>query len=222
MTTVVVMCGGRGLRLHPLTEHTPKSLIEVGGKPMLETVLDGFIAQGFKQFVFCEGYRWRLIYDHFLAGVKWGVEIVHVIEDAPEGTAGALRNIPPQNAPFIVTNADVIAKLDYHDLLAFHTKQNALATMCLAHYPMQVPYGVVTLDNGSITAMQEKPIQSFIVNAGIYVLDPAVIELIHGPCNMPDVLGMLPEGRLAGYQIRDTWVDVGTFQSLEQARAQFG
>ena len=219
------MCGGRGLRLHPLTEHTPKPLIEVGGKPMLETILDGFIAQGFKRFVLCENYRWRLIYDHFRAGEKWGVEIVHAIEDEnrPEGTAGALRHIkPPLTDPVIVTNADVIAKLDYHDLLAFHAKQNALATMCLAHYPMQVPYGVVTLNNGSITAVQEKPIQSFIVNAGIYVLDPAVIETIDGPCNMPDVLGALPEGRLAGYQIRDHWHDVGTFTALEAARAQLG
>src|SRR3990167_2579640 len=219
------MCGGRGLRLHPLTEHTPKSLIEVGGKPMLETILDGFIAQGFRRFVFCEGYRAQLITDYFGDGSRWDAEIFHVAELVPLGTAGAiqyLRDYLQQPEPFLVTNADVIAKVDYHDLLAFHMKQNALATMCLAHYPMQVPYGVVTLDNGAITAVQEKPIQSFIVNAGIYVLDPAVIELIKGPCNMPDVLGSLPEGRLAGYQIRDTWVDVGTFQSLEQARAQFG
>src|SRR3990167_5069880 len=185
------MCGGRGLRLHPLTEHTPKSLIEVGGKPMLETILDGFIAQGFRRFVFCEGYRAQLITDYFGDGSRWDAEIFHVAELVPLGTAGAiqyLRDYLQQPEPFIVTNADVIA----------------------------------TLDNGSITAVQEKPIQSFIVNAGIYVLDPVVIELIHGPCNMPDVLGSLPEGRLAGYQIRDTWVDVGTFQSLEQARAQFG
>ncbi len=189
---------------------------------MLETILDGFIAQGFKQFVLCSGYRAQLIRDYFGDGSRWDIHISHVTEFEPHGTAGALCMVHDVTEPFIVTNADVIAKLDYHDLLAFHTKQNALATMCLAHYPMQVPYGVVTFDNGSITAMQEKPIQSFIVNAGIYVLDPSVIGLIKGPCNMPDVLGLLPEGRLAGYQIRDTWVDVGTFQSLEQARAQFG
>ena len=221
------MCGGRGLRLHPLTEKVPKSLIEVGGKPMLETILDGFIAQGFKHFVFCEGYRAGLIQDYFGDGAKWGAVIEHAPESEVLGTAGAIGNFRHPHfryidRPFIVTNADVIAKLDYHDLLAFHMKQNALATMCLAHYPMQVPYGVVTLDNGAITAVQEKPIRSFIVNAGIYVLDPAVIELINGPCNMPDVLGSLPEGRLAGYQIRDTWIDIGTFSTLEAARAQFG
>lgn len=219
MTTVVIMAGGRGLRLHPLTEHTPKPLVKLGQKPMLENVLDGFIRQGFTDFVFCVHYLAELIEGYFGNGSKWKVSIRYVRESEPLGTAGALRLMPVMQETFIVCNADVLAGIDYHELLRDHNDHGSIATMCLALYQHQVPFGVASLEGPFLSGILEKPIESWLVNAGVYVIDPDLVKHVpaNGPCDMPDLLSVAP-GFVRAYQITGHWIDVGRFEDLTRAR----
>ena len=210
---VVVMAGGRGLRLHPLTATTPKPLIKVGSKPILQTIIEGYAKQGVDRFVLCLNYKADLIETYFQDGSKLGVTIQYVREQDFLGTAGALRLLPMMPNPFIVTNADVLANVDVADLMKAHSSDDRDATMCLALHQYQVPYGVVESD-GSI---REKPIESWSVNAGIYVISPNLVaDMPHGPMDMPELLS---RGRVGTYQIEGPWTDVGNFVDLSRAQA---
>lgn len=216
MSLVVIMAGGRGQRLHPLTAHVPKPMLHAGPKPILETVVEGFREYGFTRIVLAVNYRRQVIEDHFGDGSKFGVEISYLRESEALGTAGALGLLPPQNEPVIVQNGDVIARLDYRKLLAEHKSHDALATMCLAVYQHQVPYGVVDMDACFVSGTREKPIESWMVNAGLYVLSPKLLATIRGRCDMPDVLANA-EGFVRCHQIDDFWIDVGRFEDLARA-----
>ena len=219
MTRVVIMAGGRGTRLHPLTEHTPKPLVRVGRKPMLQTIIEQFAAQGFVRFTLCVNYKAELIEEWFGDGAKMGVSIDYSRETEPLGTAGGLRLIDRPERRFIVANADVLAQIDYNDLLAHHDGRNAIATMCLAYHQHQVPYGVAHTEGGFVARISEKPIESWLVNAGIYVCEPRLIDEIPlGRCDMTDLLGKAG-GFVSAYEMDGYWHDIGTFQSLEQAEA---
>lgn len=220
MTSVVIMCGGRGLRLHPLTETRPKPMLKVGGKPILEQIIDGFIAQGFKQFWLCVNYKADLIINHFGNGSNRGAKIKYIHESEPMGTAGALSLLPPLDVPFIVSNADVLTKVKYPDLMEFHARSNAEMTVCLGLYQYQVPYGVAEIDDDRLIDMQEKPIESWPVNAGIYVLDPKMLAKVpHGHFDMPDLVKRAEN--VAAYQIDGFWIDIGHFDSLAAANEQW-
>jgi NDP-sugar pyrophosphorylase family protein len=225
MTTVVVMCGGRGLRLHPITEKTPKPMLRVGAKPMLETIITRFADQGFREFVFCVNYLGHLIRSYFGDGDKWGLSIRYVEEEHPLGTAGALALIPPEwlTSPYIVTNGDVLADISYKNLLATHERQGADATAALALHQQQIHFGVCHVDGDTITNIREKPIEDFLVLAGIYVLnrDEVSRHLDVGataPLDMPDLIGMLRQ--VAAHPIEGYWHDVGTFESMVRANQE--
>ena len=220
MTPVVIMCGGRGLRLHPLTEHHPKPLFRVGGKAILEQIIDGFAGQGFRQFWLCVNYRANLIERHFGPG-RDSIKIRYVHEDEPLGTAGALRLLPAFDKPFIVCNGDILTKLSYGALMETHARANAQATVCLALHQYQVPFGVAEFEGETFRGIREKPIENFLVSAGIYVLDPSVVALIpNGRFDMPDLLGKCD--RLAHYPIEESWFDVGNFVDLARANNEWG
>lgn len=215
-TTVVIMAGGRGLRLHPLTEHLPKPMLHVGERPILQQILEGFTEQGFTRFIFCLGYRAEVIRSHFSDGSMWGAEIAYVTETQPLGTAGALRLIEPEPT-VIVQNADVLTRVDYRDVLRLHMQTQADATICAAHYQHQIPYGVLEIEDETLTATLEKPVKSWPVNAGIYVLSRKALEMVpEGYSDMPDLIDRLD--RVSVYQIANHWTDVGTLESLERAR----
>ena len=216
MTPVVLMAGGRGLRLHPLTEHAPKPMLKVGGRPILEQIIDGFATQGFRQLWLCVNYKAELIVKHFGDGTSRGIKIKYVHETEPLGTAGALRLLPPFDRPFIVSNADVLTRIKYGDLMEFHARSNADLTMCLGLYQYQVPYGVAEIEDDRLTDLREKPIESWPVNAGIYVVEPRAIENApEGRFDMTDVIARLRN--VATYQIEGFWVDIGAFQDLATA-----
>lgn len=222
MTLVVLMAGGRGLRLHPLTAHCPKPMLHVGEKPIIQQIMEGFRAQGFGRFVFCLGYRADVIRNHFGDGSFWDVEIAYIQdpEGEPQGTAGALRYLgQAADGAVIVQNADILTSVDYGELLRFHSGRDAQATVCAANHMYQVPYGVLNIDGDYMVApADEKPIKQWPVNAGIYVLNNSVLGMIpEGASDMPDLLDRL--NTVAVYQIRNHWTDVGTFESLERARA---
>lgn len=226
MTPVLIQAGGRGLRLHPLTDKSPKPLLKVGGKPILETIIDGFVSQGFKHIWLSVCYRADLIEDYFGDGTSRHIRIKYLHEKEPLGTGGALNLLPDWEKPFIVSNADVLAKVNYGRLMEFHARSNTLATICAGLYQQQIPFGVVQNENGRLLSIKEKPIENFAVNAGIYVLEPEARNYApKGGFDMPDLIERLPKkGARAGaavYPLEDYWQDIGSFQDYARANAEW-
>ena len=217
MTLVCIMAGGRGVRLHPLTEHRPKPMLFVGLKPILQTIVEGYRDQGFERFVLLVHYRADVIEKHFGDGKSFGVDISYIHEKEPLGTAGGLGLLPPQDRAVIVQNGDVIADVDYREMLRDHESHQSLATMGLSLYQHQIPYGVIDVDAAFVKSILEKPIQSWLINAGVYVLSPKLLRQISGKCDMPDVLAKA-NGFTRHYQIKGSWYDVGAWQDLAKAR----
>ncbi len=223
---VVLMAGGQGNRLRPLTESMPKPLIPVGEKPVLETILEGFAAQNFQKFYVSVNYKAEMVEDYFGDGSRWGVEIVYLHEDEPLGTAGPLGQIEDTlEDPIIVMNGDLLTRVNFEHLLNFHKEHDTLATMGVREYDVQVPFGVVQIENSRIAGIDEKPLHKFFVNAGIYVIEPQALLLIpHGqPMDMPDVFdAMIAQGhKPAAFPIREYWLDIGRLDDLNQANIEF-
>ncbi|MFA6601146.1 MAG: nucleotidyltransferase family protein [Candidatus Omnitrophota bacterium] len=223
---VVLMAGGVGRRLMPLTEECPKPLLKVGTKPILETILENFAAYGFRKFFFAVCYKDEMLKEYFSDGSKWGVDIQYLREDSGLGTAGALSLLKRRpKAPLILMNGDLLTKVNFSQLLDFHYEQKADVTLCIREYDFQVPYGVVKLHDQRILKLDEKPIQRFFVNAGIYVLEPSVLK--HIPADetfdMPQLLDKLFGLRLhvAAFPIREYWLDIGRMDDLEKANVDF-
>lgn len=223
---VVLMAGGLGSRLKQLTTDIPKPLLKVGDKPILETILLNFIEHGFRRFYVSVNYRAEMIETYFGDGSRWGVEIDYLREDRKLGTAGALGLLPERpTEPVLVMNADLLTKVNFQQLLDFHLEHKAIATMCVREYDFQVPYGVVKLDQHRITSIEEKPVQRFFVNAGIYVLQPEVLDQIPDglPLDMPPLFDKLLEleKETAVFPVREYWIDIGRVSDFERANGEF-
>lgn len=223
---VVLMAGGLGKRLQPLTDDLPKPLLVVGGKPILETILGQFAQQGFRRIFLSINYKAELIRSHFGAGERWGVEIEYLQEDSELGTAGALSLLPsrPQD-PIVVMNGDLLTHTNFDSMLQFHHAQGAIATMAVREYDIQVPYGVVRLDGFSINAIEEKPVQKFFVNAGIYVLSPDALKSLPGGTfyNMTTLFeNLIAAGKpTAAYPLREYWLDIGRLEEFNRAQREW-
>lgn len=212
------MAGGRGLRLHPITEKTPKPLLKVGSRPLLEQIITRFRDQGFLDFILSVNYLADLIRDYFGNGDSLGVNISYVQEREPLGTGGALRIIPVEclTEHFVVSNADVLTDLNYNDLLKTHRRNGAEATVALALHQEQIRFGVADTDGQLLTRLREKPIENFMVNAGIYVISRnSLSKMPKGRFDMPDFLSRLCP--VAVHPIEGAWHDVGTFESIVRA-----
>jgi len=222
---VVFMAGGLGSRLRPLTEDIPKPMIKVGDKPLLEAIFDNFIRAGFYRFAVSVNYKGNIIKDHFGDGSSRGVEITYIEESEPLGTAGSLRLLKEEpTLPVIVMNGDVLTSINIGHLLDFHAEMGAVGTMAVREYDFQVPYGVVQTENSLITAIDEKPVHVFFVNAGIYVLDPAAFGMIpaSGRFDMTSLFAELRAKNMTSvaFPIREYWLDIGRHDDLDQARRE--
>ncbi|MEA2051168.1 MAG: nucleotidyltransferase family protein [Campylobacterota bacterium] len=223
---VILMAGGLGTRLRPLTEDTPKPLLKVGNKPILETIIENFAKYGFVNITISVNYKADMIKEYFGDGSKLGVNIDYIQETKRLGTAGALSLIKnrPQE-PFFVMNADLLTNVNFSHLLDFHSFENSVATMCVREYDYQVPYGVIETNGSDITSIKEKPIQSFFVNAGIYTLSPQVFELI--PKNefydMPTLFEDIIQKSLKtiSFPVHEYWMDIGRISDFEQAQVEY-
>ena len=159
---VILMAGGIGSRLSPLTNNCPKPLLHIGEKPILETILIELLNSGFKHFWISVNYRGDMIEEYFGDGSLWNVQIQYLREEEPLGTAGSLRLLPEIfNEPVIVMNGDLLTKLNYQKLLAFHEYHKAQITVGVREYDLRVPYGVIELEDLFVVDIKEKPIQSF-------------------------------------------------------------
>ncbi|OIJ22377.1 alcohol dehydrogenase [Anaerobacillus alkalidiazotrophicus] len=223
---VVLMAGGLGTRLQPLTKDTPKPLLKVGDKPILETILETFIEYNFCNFYISVNYKSELIKNYFGDGSKWGVSINYIDETKKLGTAGALSLLKTNSTlPFIVMNGDLLTKVNFEQLLEFHQEHDSIATMCVREYHHQVPYGVIQCDNHVLTAIEEKPTQRFFVNAGIYVLNQSILSLI--PHNefydMPILFQKVIDSNqnTSVFPIREYWLDIGRMSDFEKANIEF-
>jgi dTDP-glucose pyrophosphorylase len=211
---MVVMAGGRGTRLRPLTENCPKPLLPVNGKPMLEHIIERARLEGFQHFVFAVHYLSQMIEEHFGDGSRWHVQIDYLREDMPLGTAGALGLLNPRpDCALLVTNGDVLTDIRYGELLDFHLRNGAAATMAVRLHEWQHPFGVVRTKGVDIIGFEEKPVTRSHINAGIYVLEPASLDALNDrePCDMPTLFSRLQEraARTIVYPMHEPWLDVG-------------
>jgi len=224
---VVLMAGGLGTRLHPLTHSQPKPLLEVGSKPILETIIENFADHGFHNIYLCINYKGEMIKEYFGDGSRWNVNIEYIEEHKRMGTAGALSLLPKRpETPFFVMNSDLLTKVDFVRLLRFHQKQSGSATLCTREYTHQIPYGVINLEGHKVLDMVEKPIQRFSVNAGIYMLEPHTLDDIPADCfyDMPSLINALLENKksVSSFPIHEYWIDIGHMQEFKKAGEDYG
>ncbi len=223
---VVLMLGGLGMRLRPLTQTTPKPMLMVGDKPILETILEHVIEQGFRNFYFCINYLGNQIREYFADGARWGAKIHYIEEKHRMGTAGALSLLEEKpETELMVMNGDLLTKVDLGALLSFHREHDNQATVCVREHQQQVPFGVMEMNGSRIMQLVEKPVYRYFVNAGIYVLSPHTLALLPNgePCDMPQLLNMLIEREQAvgGFPLAEYWLDIGRMPDFEQAQADF-
>ena len=222
---MVIMAGGKGTRLMPHTQDCPKPMVLVAGKPMLEHIIERGKLEGFNHFVLAIHHLGHLIEDHFGNGERLGVKIDYLREQSPLGTAGALSLLNPRpDAPFVVTNGDVITDIRYGELLDFHNRYQASATMAVRVHEWQHPFGVVKMQGVEVVGFDEKPIARSHINAGVYALSPEVLnELkLEEPCDMPMLFERLQAKvkRTVAYPMHEPWLDVGKPEDLFQANIE--
>lgn len=218
----VIMVGGAGTRLKPLTDNCPKPLLPIHGKPLLQITVERLRALGYRNICLTVGYRAEQIMSYFGNGDKWGVNITYVHERERLGTCGALRLLPhrPQQ-PIVVMNGDLITDTNFDKLIAFHKQMRACATVAAHKYQVDIPYGLLTTDGDFLRSVVEKPTRDFWINAGIYVLDPSMVDLIPPaqPFDMPSLLQLAQHrGKpVSVYALRERWIDIGSVHEYERA-----
>lgn len=225
---VFLMAGGRGQRLRPLTDDCPKPMLRIAGRPILQIIVENMVQQGFHDFYISVNYKRDMVRQHFGDGAAWGARIRYVEEEEtrPLGTAGALSLIPEKPShPMIVMNGDILTKVAFGSLLNFHHEHGSVATMCVRDYFVQVPYGVIELDDHRLSEIVEKPVHRFLVNAGIYVLEPSAVDLIPSGTayDMPSLFERLArECKPASvFPITEYWLDVGRMDDFNKANDDY-
>lgn len=223
---VVLMAGGLGQRLRPLTQDCPKPMLSVGGQPILEIILKNFARQGFSRFFLSVNYKAEMVRHHFGDGERWDVHIDYLEEREKLGTAGALGLLPERPAqPLIIMNGDLLTDINFGSMLDFHLEQRATATMAVREHTVEVPFGVIDLADDYLAGVTEKPRYSWFVNAGVYVVEPRVIDLVERgkPVDMPDLFKRVLAGneRIAAFPVREYWRDIGRLEDFERANVDY-
>lgn len=225
LNKVVIMAGGKGMRLRPLTKDTPKPMLKVGNKPILQTIVEKFRESGYKNFVICVNYKSKIIKNYFGDGKKFGVKISYIEEKTRMGTAGALSLLKKKpKEPFFVINGDLMTNLAFETMLDFHINYNSKATMCIKEYIFKSPYGEIKLDDENITSIEEKPNHKIFVNAGIYIFDPICIDLI--PKKFFDIPTLFKrilakKYKTTSFPLGEYWLDIGRFDDYDKAKLNY-
>jgi dTDP-glucose pyrophosphorylase len=222
---VLLMAGGLGQRLRPLTEDMPKPLLPVGDRPLLEIIVDRFVSQGFRKFFIAVNYRADMVEAHFGDGLRFGAEIQYLRETEPLGTAGALGLIPERpSAPVIVMNGDLLTTINFARIEEFHSQHEADLTLCVRRYTHQIPYGVAEVRGHEVVAIAEKPTHECFISGGIYVVSPAVYDMLRPVrrLDMPELMTHLiaEKRRVTAFPVSEYWIDIGRIEDLERARAE--
>ncbi len=219
----MVMAGGYGTRLRPLTDEMPKPMLPVGDRPLLEIIVNGLREAGIRQVNVATHYKSEMIADHFKDGEKFGVDIRYVKEDQPLGTAGALSLLDESDEPLLVINGDILTRVDFRAMLNYHREHDAELTVAVRQYEFRVPYGVIDTDGVAIKGISEKPLVRQFINAGIYLLSPSIRKLIPNGqhYDIPELIQQLLKlGRtVVCFPIREYWLDIGKSDHYDQAKA---
>ncbi len=221
----VIMAGGEGRRMQPLTETKPKPLIEVGGMPMIERQVRDLVRARVPQIYISVNYLGHMIEEHFGDGSRFDTKITYLHESQKMGTAGALSLLPEiPRAPILVMNGDVLTTPNFENLLLYHRNHKSILTVAATEYQIEIPYGVLETDGAMVTGIAEKPSQRFLCNAGMYVFSPEALELLPKkiPCDMPDLLNavMQTTNNVCVFPIHEYWADVGNTRDLERAEKE--
>ena len=221
--TAVVMAGGMGQRLRPLTDEVPKPMLPVNGKPMLEHVIEQLRKSGIHRVHVTTHYKPECIVSHFGDGDKYGVQIHYVHEAQPLGTAGGLQLLETPGEPLLVINGDILTRIDFAALFDFHNEHQAVMTVAVREYSMKVPYGVIHLEGVSVRGIEEKPCVSNFVNAGIYIINPSAIRYIPQSgrrFDMTDLIAalLMDQQRVVGFPVHEYWLDIGMIEEYQRAK----
>ena len=223
---VILMVGGLGTRLRPLTQDTPKPMLKVGNKPILQTIVEKFAEYGFVNITMCVNFNASIIRDYFGDGKEFGVNIDYVLEEKRMGTAGALSLLKERpSEPFFVMNGDLLTNVNFEHIFNYHTLNKATATMCVREYDYEVPYGVVKMNDNKIIEIVEKPVQKFFVSAGIYMLSPEILDLIPQDefYDMPTLFekAIAQDKNVISFPIHEYWIDIGRLEEYQKANEEY-
>lgn len=220
----LVMAGGYGRRLAPLTDDVPKPMLPVGDRPLLERIIGQLRDAGIHRVNVATHYRSEAITGHFGDGSGFGVEIEYVNEDEPLGTAGALGLVPSDGEPVLVVNGDILTSVDFRAMHAFHEEHHADLTVAVRAYEVRVPYGIVQTSGVEVVGVEEKPLVRAFVNAGMYLIAPALCRLVPQgkPYDMTDLIAAALENdlRVVSFPLRESWLDIGQLEDYERALAE--
>ena len=223
---IIIMAGGFGSRLMPLTKDTPKPMLKVGGKPILERIIDQFIDQGFHDFYISVHYLSEKIKEYFKDGQSKNIKITYLEENEPMGTGGSLSLLPkPLSAlPHIVVNGDILSTIDYQSLINFHEENTSIATMVSRHLDVKVPFGVIESKGSKLTSIEEKPSLDVMINAGIYMINKEVLKMISEEyINITDIFSSLldQEKSVHCFPLVESWADIGHHDDFNSAQSKF-
>ena len=219
----VVMAGGRGSRMLPLTENLPKPMLPVGSRPLMEIIIQQLKDAGIKRVHVTTHHKSEKISEHFGDGRDFGVELNYVTEDRPLGTAGALGLMEVPRETVLVINGDILTQMDFRAMLAFHREQQGDLTIAVRQYDIRIPFGVVECQGAAVTRITEKPLLNWFVNAGIYLLEPVVYSYMPNgkPFDMTDLIQrLLADGRrVVSFPVREYWLDIGIPDDYQKAQS---
>jgi dTDP-glucose pyrophosphorylase len=223
--SAVIMAGGKGTRLHPITHYLPKPMVTVAGRPILERLVLQLVGDGISNIIMALHYMPEVIREHFGDGRRFGCNIEYLLEDEPRGTGGALAALPERpSKPLLVMNGDLVTQIDFGGLLDFHSAQGGGATIAVRPYQIQIPFGVLQANGSRLVSLQEKPTAYHLINAGVYAFDPAVLDLVPQDVMFPITSlfeRMLAENRQVNvFQVDAEWIDIGRPDELRRARGE--
>ncbi len=222
----VILAGGKGTRLRPLTYSIPKPLLPIGRKPILEIIIERLRDHDFGEIILTVEYKAELIRSYFRDGNSLGVKILYHQENKYSGTAGPVKQVEHllDGEPFITMNGDLLTDLDFTKMYQAHLEQSSELTVATAGHTVTLPYGVIDTQDDKIVSIREKPTLKFLINAGIYVLSPSTLEIISedDPYDMPDLIQSLvdQERKVGTYFIDGEWQDLGTMESYERVNSE--
>ena len=222
--SAVVMAGGQGNRLRPLTEDVPKPMLPLGDRPLLAHLVDQLSATGIRRLNITTHYKGHLIEEHFGDGSEFGIKIGYINEQKPLGTAGSLSLLEPSDDPLLVINGDIVSQVDARAMLDFHLEHRADMTVAVRQQEFPIPYGVVEIDGVEITAISEKPTLHHLINAGIYLLGPQACARVPAGrhYDMTDLIhDLVTDGsKVVGFPIQGSWTDIGRQEDYERAQIE--
>jgi NDP-sugar pyrophosphorylase family protein len=201
-------------------------MLPVGDRPMLEIAVERCVKAGFRELFVSVNYLKEQIIDHFGEGSRWGADLRYLAEVEPLGTAGSLGLLPNRpDRPVLVMNGDVLSRVDFAALLKFHESHQVAATLCVRAHETQIPFGVIHTEGVHVKSVEEKPVLTHYVNAGIYLVNPELLDLLPAdqPCDMPELLelALAQNLKVAVFPLHEYWLDVGTHGRLDQAKKEW-